>query len=94
MPLPSTKQVVIGRSDPVSNFYPDIDLQPHSAMELGVGRRHLLLLVKENQIVAEDLDSTNGSFLNRKRLLPRMPQPVQSGDELRLGNMVLSIQLL
>jgi pSer/pThr/pTyr-binding forkhead associated (FHA) protein len=87
------ERAVVGRSDPVSNFYPDIDLQPHDAMEQGVGRRHVLLLVRDNQVFAEDLDSTNGSFLNRKRLIPRVPQPVQSGDELRLGTMVLTIQI-
>lgn len=93
VPLPATSQAVLGRGDPISNFFPDIDLQLHGAMELGVGRRHLMLLVQNNQVFAEDLDSTNGSFLNRQRLLPRKPQPVQNGDELRLGNLVLSIQL-
>ncbi len=93
LPLPAVTQAVIGRSDPVSNFFPDLDLTPHGAVEGGVGRRHARLFVQGGQIFVEDLDSTNGTFRNGARLAPRQPTPLANGDELRLGNLALTVQL-
>ncbi len=91
--LPSAPQAVVGRADAVSNFFPDLDLTPHGALEHGVGRRHARLFVQGGQLLVEDLDSTNGTFLNGARLAPRQPAPLQTGDELRLGNLVLRVEL-
>jgi hypothetical protein len=91
--LPAAAQVVVGRADPVSNFFPDLDLTPHGALEGGVGRRHVRLFVQGGQIFVEDLDSTNGTFRNGARLAPRQPTPLAHGDELRLGSVVLTVQI-
>ncbi len=93
LPLPAATQALIGRADPVSNFYPEIDLTPYGALEQGVGRRHMQLMIQRGQIVAEDLNSTNGSFLNGQKLAPHTPQPLRDGDELRLGRLVLKVQV-
>ncbi|MEI8167659.1 MAG: FHA domain-containing protein, partial [Chloroflexales bacterium] len=65
----------------------------HGAIESGVGRRHARLFVQGGQILIEDLDSTNGTFRNGVRLAPRQPSPVANGDELRLGNLILAVQM-
>jgi hypothetical protein len=93
IPLPLAPQAVLGRADAVSNFFPDVDLTPQGALDKGVGRRHLRLFVQGAQVLAEDLDSTNGSFLNGARLAPRQPAALKAGDELRLGNLVLRVEL-
>lgn len=93
LPLPATNEVVVGRADPVSNFFPDLDLTPYGAVERGVGRRHLRLFVQDGQIYGEDLDSTNGTLRNSARLAPRQPTPLAAGDELRLGSLALAVQL-
>lgn len=90
--LPGAAEAVIGRADPVSNFSPDVDLGGHGALENGVGRRHGRVFIQNGQVFVEDLDSTNGSFLNASRLAPRSPQPLRDGDELRLGNLVLKVR--
>lgn len=90
--LPETSQAIVGRSDPVSKFFPDVDLASYGALQKGVGRRHMRLVVQNSQVCIEDLNSTNGTFLNSLRLVARMPQPVQDGDEVRLGNLVLRVQ--
>ncbi len=90
IPIPSGKQtVVIGREDPVSGIFPDIDLDPHGGHEAGVGRRHAQLVLQGGQILLEDLDSVNGTVINKVKLLPHKPQPLQHGDEVRFGKMVL-----
>jgi pSer/pThr/pTyr-binding forkhead associated (FHA) protein len=92
--LPATSEVLVGRSDAVSGVYPDIDLTPYEGIEKGVGRRHLLMSINDQgQVVIEDLNSTNGTYLNNQRLSPQQPQPIADGDEIRLGKLVLRVQL-
>ena len=91
--LPASGEAIIGRADPVSNFFPDLDLTPHDAVTHGVGRRHARLFVQGGQIYIEDLDSTNGTFRNRTRLAPRQPVALLNGDELRLGSLLLNVQI-
>lgn len=93
LPLPAAVEATMGRADPVSNFFPDLDLTPHEAIAGGVGRRHARLFVQSGQVCVEDLDSTNGTFRNGARLAPRQPVALANGDELRLGNLALSVQL-
>ena len=90
LPIPPGKQVaVIGREDPVSGIFPEIDLDPYGAQEEGVGRRHAQLVLHNGQVCVEDLDSVNGTVLNRQRVPARQPQPIKDGDELRFGKMVM-----
>ncbi|MBN1149441.1 MAG: FHA domain-containing protein [Anaerolineales bacterium] len=88
--IPQGKQIVVlGREDPVSGVFPDIDLDPVGGHESGVGRQHAQLKIQDGQLFVEDLDSVNGTALNRQRLAPKQSQPLKDGDELRLGKMVL-----
>lgn len=90
LPIPSGKAViVIGREDPVSGVFPDIDLDPHGGHEAGVGRRHAQLSIQGGQLFLEDLDSVNGTAVNRQRIPPHKPHPLNSGDEIRFGKMAL-----
>ncbi len=90
LPIPPGLAVVqIGREDPVSNIFPDINLDPHGGQEAGVGRRHCRLVLQNGQLLVEDLSSVNGTFLNRQRLSPGQPALLNNGDELRLGRLVL-----
>jgi hypothetical protein len=90
LPLPPGKQtIVIGREDPVSGIFPDLDMDPHGGLEAGVGRQHARLVLLEGQVCLEDLNSVNGTALNRQRLSPLQPSPIKDGDEIRLGKLVL-----
>lgn len=90
--LPSAAQAVIGRADPVSKFFPDIDLTPHGALDHGVGRKHARLFVSAGRIMVEDLDSTNGTQLNGQKIAPRQPQAVHNGDTIIVGRLALRLQ--
>jgi len=92
--IPQGKQkILIGREDPVSGVFPDIDLEPYDAHEAGVGRQHAQLILIDGQIHLEDLDSVNGTFINKKRISPHQPQPVQDGDQIRMGKLVVNIHI-
>jgi len=89
--LPLTKEVNIGRLDPASASFPDIDLTSDGGLEKGVSRRHAKITRRGNEVFIEDLGSINGTFLNRKKLTPYLPQAMKSGDELQLGKLILRV---
>lgn len=90
LPLPKDKtDIIIGRSDAARSIYPDIDLAPHGGDAHGVSRRHARLIVEVDGIYLEDLNSTNFTFLNRRRLEPGQRYPLRHGDEIRLGLLAL-----
>ncbi|NWG20466.1 MAG: FHA domain-containing protein [Chloroflexi bacterium] len=92
VPLPATAQAVIGRGDPVSKYFPDIDLSAHGALDQGVGRRHARIFVQGGQILLEDLDSTNGTLVNGQKVAPRQARALADGDQITLGRMLLRFQ--
>src|SRR5512133_109873 len=72
-------EVIIGR-DPLCNF-----IIPDET----VSSRHARLGYHHNQWWLEDLNSTNGTFLNDDRVYT--PTVVITGDEIRCGQIVLKI---
>ncbi len=91
LPFPPGKsEILIGREDPVSNIFPDIDLTPHGGDEGGVSRRHARIFAQGNQIFIEDLNSTNYTYVNQQKLTPGQPHPLKDGDEVRLGKVRLT----
>ena len=86
IPLPIGKsEILLGRSDPVRNIFPDVDLTPYGGEKAGVSRRHARLIMQEYQLYLEDLNSTNFTFLNQQKLQPGQLYPVIPGDEIRIG---------
>jgi hypothetical protein len=68
-----------------------VDLTPHGAFSNGVSRRHAMIRRKNNKFEIIDLDSTNGSWLNEKRMTPTKAYPLPSGATVRLGQLRLQI---
>jgi len=56
-----------------------------------VSARHARLSYHHNQWWLEDLDSTNGTFINQEKLM--LPTVVISGDEFRCGGTLFTIAL-
>jgi len=80
---------LIGRADPISGVFPDVDLSPYDP-GAKVSRRHARIWRAEGRYWIEDLASVNGTFLNGRRLLPpRTPHVLQDGDRLRIGEVSL-----
>jgi predicted amidophosphoribosyltransferase len=89
IPLPAGQEVLVGREDPYSNVFPDVDLTPHGGEEGGVSRRHFKISLVGGQYLVEDLNSTNFTLLNRQRLQPGTPAKLADGDEIRAGRVRL-----
>jgi eukaryotic-like serine/threonine-protein kinase len=86
---------LIGRRDPSSNIFPEIDLTRFDPL-VKISRRHARLVVGDGGWKIVDNDSANGTFLLRedappKRLLPGQFEVLQNGDDIRLGDVTLRI---
>jgi pSer/pThr/pTyr-binding forkhead associated (FHA) protein len=77
---------LIGRVDPETRSYPNIDLtayDPHAK----ISRRHAKIYSMDGRNYwLEDLGSFNGTSLNGVRIGPRQPQPIHDGDDILFGN--------
>lgn len=80
---------LVGRTDPLSNIFPEVDLSrfdPHTK----VSRRHARIWRDGDVFKVEDLGSVNGTVINDViRLEPRQPRPLDSGDRIKLGETTL-----
>lgn len=92
IPLPAKDQILIGREDPVSGIFPDVDLTPHGGEEGGVSRRHAEIIVEAGAYFVVDQNSTNWTYVNKLKLTAGARQPLSDGDEIRCGR--VSLQFL
>jgi pSer/pThr/pTyr-binding forkhead associated (FHA) protein len=90
--IPTKEDVIIGREDPVSDIFPDVDLTDLGGMEKGVSRKHAVIHRLGADFTVEDMGSTNGTYVNKKKILAHTPQTIKPGDELRFGKLSLSVQ--
>jgi eukaryotic-like serine/threonine-protein kinase len=80
---------LVGRADPHSNIFPEIDLSRFDH-ETKVSRRHARIWCEGDTFLVEDLGSVNGTVINDSvRLAPRQPRVLDSGDKIRLGETTL-----
>jgi hypothetical protein len=95
LPLPDNAATgaAIGRSDPLSGVFPDIDLEPYGAEAAGLSRQHARITHRDNQYWLEDLNSVNLTYLNNQRLIPDRPARLKDGDLLRLGQLLLTFRV-
>ena len=89
--VPLTEEVNIGRLDVVSATFPDVDLTRDDALDKGVSRHHAKIIRRGNEVFVEDLGSMNGTFVNRKKLTPYLPEALRNGDQLQLGKLMLRV---
>jgi serine/threonine protein kinase, bacterial len=80
---------LVGRTDPLSNIFPEVDLSRFDP-QTKVSRRHARIWREGETFMLEDLGSGNGTVRNdRDRLEPRQPRVLDSGDRIRLGETTL-----
>lgn len=91
--FPLDKTIHLGRLDPASDTFPEVDLTNDGGLEKGVSRHHARLLCKDEQVLVEDLGSVNGTFINDKCLAPYLPELLQDKDYLQIGSLTLEVKL-
>jgi pSer/pThr/pTyr-binding forkhead associated (FHA) protein len=91
IPLFGQQEYILGRAEKGQAVIPDIDLNRFGAHEKGVSRLHCHLRFEGNSLLAIDLGSANGTFINDNRVLPDHPATLSDGDILRLGNLIIEV---
>lgn len=82
---------LIGRWDPETGAFPEVDLDQDDP-EAKVSRKHALLRIENGKITVEDIGSLNGTYVNRQpRLQPGTPVELKSGDEIIIGKTFLKL---
>jgi pSer/pThr/pTyr-binding forkhead associated (FHA) protein len=91
LPLPLDKaEIIVGREDPVSNIFPEVDLTPFGGEMGGVSRQHAKLTHSGGQWMLTDLNSTNYTRLDGARLEPNVATPISDGARLQFGRVVVT----
>jgi len=92
--LPVAEVTVIGRSSGDSTEgEPDVSLNDYNAGKRGVSRRHMALRRKGSLIYVADLGSTNGTYLNGRRLQRNEERILRDGDEIHLSHLLIRVSL-
>jgi hypothetical protein len=79
----------IGRADekPV-----DIDLEDQEPPDrIWSSRQHALVSLENGQLTLEDLNSSNGTFVNRTKIYPGQPVPLKPNDVIQIGTVQLKV---
>ena len=84
---------LLGRRDPMSNIFPEVDLSKYDP-QTKISRRHARIWREGGNFLVEDLGSSNGTVLSpggveSVRLTPHRPQVLAHGDKIRLGDTTL-----
>ncbi|MBN1261643.1 MAG: FHA domain-containing protein [Anaerolineae bacterium] len=91
--LSAESDILIGRLDAAHGIFPEMDLTADGGLEHGVSRRQARIYVREGGWFVEDLDSTNGTFLNDERLTPYLPYRFHDSDIITLGTLRVQIMI-
>ncbi|PJF31252.1 MAG: hypothetical protein CUN51_05140 [Candidatus Thermofonsia Clade 1 bacterium] len=86
--------VVLGRIDLNSSDVARFDLTRFGGHERGVSREHCVISYHNGHFFVTDLNSSNGTYVNRKRLQPNEACLLNDGDELTLGNLSMTLRFL
>ena len=91
--LSNGSETTIGRKDPVTGIYPDVDLTPVDNQR-SISRRHAKIYRRGSKFfVGEEIGTMNSTFLNGRRLDTGVPSELNPGDELRCGVVVLRFEV-
>ena len=93
LPLASRNEFTLGRLSEGQPIMPDIDLTPYQAYASGVSRLHAVVKRDAERVLVMDLGSSNGTYLNGRRLNPHMEESLNHGDIVALGKLKIQILL-
>jgi len=94
LPLASRNEFTLGRLSEGQPIMPDIDLTPYQAYASGVSRLHAVVKRDaNNRALVMDLGSSNGTYVNGRRINPHVEEPLSHGDIVALGKLKIQVLL-
>ena len=93
LPLASRNEFTLGRLSEGQPIMPDIDLTPYQAYASGVSRLHAVVKRDSERVLVMDLGSSNGTYVNGRRINPHVEEALNHGDILALGKLKIQVLL-
>ena len=93
LPLSSRNEFTLGRISDGQPIMPDIDLTPYQAYASGVSRLHAVVKRDAERVLVMDLGSSNGTYVNGRRINPHVEESLNHGDILALGKLKIQVLL-
>ena len=93
LPLASRNEFTLGRLSEGQPIMPDIDLTPYQAYASGVSRLHVVVKRDADRVLVMDLGSSNGTYVNGRRINPHVEESLNHGDILALGKLKIQVLL-
>ena len=93
LPLASRNEFTLGRLSEGQPIMPDIDLTPYQAYASGVSRLHAVVKRDANRVLVMDLGSSNGTYVNGRRINPHVEEALSHGDIVALGKLKIQVLL-
>src|SRR6185295_6907109 len=91
--LPTDKpEIIVGREDPISGIFPEIDLTPYGGETGGVSRQHARLTHSDGEWAVIDLNSTNYTRVDGAKIEPNVPVPIKDGTRLQFGRVAMTFR--
>jgi len=86
------KAFILGRaSAEIKTNEPLVDLTEFGALDLGISRAHAMIRQSDGKYQIIDLESSNGTWLENQRLVPKQAYPLESGNRIRIGRLNILI---
>jgi FHA domain-containing protein len=93
LPLSERNEFTLGRISEGQPIMPDVDLSPYQAYASGVSRLHAVIKREADRVLLMDLGSSNGTYINGKRMNANSEQALGNGDVIALGKLKIQILL-
>jgi len=93
LPLSDRNEFTLGRISEGQPIMPDVDFSPFQAYASGVSRLHAVIKRDGNRILLMDLGSSNGTYVNGKRLDTNAEHILNNGDVIALGKLKMQVLL-
>ena len=86
-------EIILGRLHPSNKIQPQVDLTEFGGGLHGASRLHAALRHDDDQWWIEDLDSSNGTWVDGERLAPYCPCRLNAKSKVTLANLEVEIIL-
>ena len=83
--------ITLGRHDKYLNIQPTVDLSDHNALALGVSRIHAEITYEAPNYYVRDLNSKNGTWVNKTKLIADEKIQLINQDSLRLAHFMIHV---
>lgn len=83
---------LVGRHDSSQDHTPTVDLEQVGGHQAGVSRFHATLFWQHNLLHVVDHNSTNGTFLNARLLVPEQKVIIRDGDTIGFGRVEMKVR--